>query len=100
MKMPDGRLVAAAHFHEAMKDAHVAIEITERMLERIAAAPSEWNREGLLFSRIGLNLSAADFHRGGLTRRRARAMVSVARGISSVGRAPGSHPGGQRFESA
>ncbi len=69
MAMPDGRLVAAAHFHEAMKDAHVAIEITERMLERIASAASEWKREGLLFSRIGLNLSAADFHRGGLTRR-------------------------------
>ncbi|MFN3636318.1 MAG: diguanylate cyclase domain-containing protein, partial [Rhizobium rhizophilum] len=69
MKMPDGRLIAAAHFHEAMKDAHVAIEITERMLERVAAAASDWKREGLLFSRVGLNLTAADFHRGGLTRR-------------------------------
>ena len=69
MKMADGRIVAAAHFHEAMKDAHVAIEITERMLERISSAASEWQREGLLYSRIALNLSAADFHRGGLTRR-------------------------------
>jgi diguanylate cyclase (GGDEF)-like protein len=69
MKMPDGRLIAAAHFHEAMKDAHVAIHVTDRMLERIALAAREWQREGLAFSRIGLNLSAADFHRGGLTRR-------------------------------
>ncbi|MGL4198349.1 MAG: putative bifunctional diguanylate cyclase/phosphodiesterase, partial [Allorhizobium sp.] len=69
MRMPDGRVIEAAHFHEAMKDAHVAIEITDRMLERIASAASDWTREGLLFSRVGLNLSAADFHRGGLTRR-------------------------------
>lgn len=69
MKMPDGRLIAAAHFHEAMKDAHVAIEITERMLERISSAAGDWHREGLEFSRVGLNLTAADFHRGGLTQR-------------------------------
>ncbi|MDH4413947.1 MAG: EAL domain-containing protein [Rhizobium sp.] len=69
MHMPDGSIVAAAHFHEAMKDAHVAIEITDRMLERIAAAAVDWQRAGLAFSRVGLNLSAADFHRGGLTRR-------------------------------
>ena len=42
----------------------------------------------------------------GAARRRADAAagralwLSSARGISSVGRAPGSHPGGQRFESA
>ena len=69
IQAPDGRIIAAAQFCEAMKDAHVAIEITDRMLERIAAAASEWQRKELLFSRIGLNLSAADFHRGGLTRR-------------------------------
>lgn len=82
MRMPDGRLIEAAHFHEAMKDAHVAIEITERMLERIASAASDWNREGLLFSRVGLNLSAADFHRGGLTRR-------IVDAFERVGLAPG-----------
>ncbi|MCJ8240395.1 putative bifunctional diguanylate cyclase/phosphodiesterase [Peteryoungia algae] len=69
MKMPDGRLIAAAHFHEAMKDAHAAIEITERMLERISTAAGDWHREGLKFARVGLNLAAADFHRGGLTKR-------------------------------
>jgi diguanylate cyclase (GGDEF)-like protein len=69
MRMPDGRLIAAAHFHEAMKDAHVAIEITERMLQRIADAAGDWHREGLGFARVGINLTAADFHRGGLTRR-------------------------------
>ncbi|MFN3503173.1 MAG: EAL domain-containing protein, partial [Allorhizobium sp.] len=41
----------------------------ERMLERISAACIEWQREGLQFSRVGLNLSAADFHRGRLTQR-------------------------------
>ena len=82
MKMPDGRLIAAAHFHEAMKDAHVAIEITERMLERISAAAGDWHREGLEFSRVGLNLTAADFHRGGLTQR-------IVDSFGRVGLSPG-----------
>jgi len=77
MQMADGTIVAAAHFHEAMKDAHVAIEITDRMLERIATAAIEWQQAGLLFSRVGLNLSAADFHRGGLTRRITDALARV-----------------------
>lgn len=84
MKMADGSIVAAAHFQEAMKDAHVAIEITERMLERIAAACIEWQRDGLQFSRIGLNLSAADFHRGGLTQRIVDAVSRVGLQPSSI----------------
>lgn len=69
MTMPDETVVSAAHFHEAMKDAHVAIEITQRMLDRISADAGRWRSMGLPFSRIGINLSAADFYRGGLTRR-------------------------------
>lgn len=69
MTAPDGTILPAAHFHEAMKDAHVAIEITERMLDRISKDAGRWRSTGLPFSRIGINLSAADFYRGGLTRR-------------------------------
>ncbi len=50
MRMPDGRLIEAAHFHEAMKDAHVAIEITERMLERIASAASDWSARAVVLA--------------------------------------------------
>lgn len=84
MQAEDGSVVPAAHFHEAMKDAHVAIEITERMLERVAAAAVEWQGEGLVFSRIGLNLSAADFHRGGLTRRITDTLEKVGIGPTAI----------------
>ncbi len=84
MTMPDGSIVAAAHFYEAMKDAHVAIEITDRMLERSASAAGAWHRDGLLFSRVGINLSAADFHRGGLTRRIVDAFSKAGLGPTAV----------------
>jgi diguanylate cyclase (GGDEF)-like protein len=84
MTISDGSMVAAAHFYEAMKDAHVAIEITDRMLERIASAAGAWHREGLRFSRVGINLSAADFHRGGLTRRIVDAFSKAGLGPTAV----------------
>ena len=69
MTTREGDIIPAAQFHEAMKDAHVGLDITERMLERIAADCGRWQAKGLVFSRIGFNLTAADFHRGGLTGR-------------------------------
>ncbi|MDH4439694.1 MAG: EAL domain-containing protein [Rhizobium sp.] len=69
MTTRDGEIISAAQFHEAMKDAHVGLDITDRMLERIAADCGTWQAKGHAFSRVGLNLTAADFHRGGLTRR-------------------------------
>ncbi|PYB77051.1 MULTISPECIES: putative bifunctional diguanylate cyclase/phosphodiesterase [Rhizobium] len=69
MTTRDGEIIPAAQFHEAMKDAHVGLDITDRMLERIAADCGRWRSMGLSFSRVGFNLTAADFHRGGLTRR-------------------------------
>jgi len=84
MIAPDGTLVAAAHFHEAMKDAHVAIEITDRMLERVAADAGRWRAEGLPFSRVGINLSAADFHRGGLTQRMLDAFAKQGVGAEKI----------------
>lgn len=69
MRMHNGEVIAAGHFQEAMKDAHVAIELTDRMLERTAADCRRWMDAGLNFGRVGINLSAADFYRGGLTAR-------------------------------
>lgn len=69
MTTRDGEIIPAAQFLEAMKDAHVGLDITERMLERIAADCSRWRGMGLHVARVGFNLTAADFHRGGLTRR-------------------------------
>ncbi|KQW31283.1 diguanylate cyclase [Rhizobium sp. Root274] len=69
MTTREGEILPAARFMEAMKDAHVGLDITDRMLERIASDCGRWNAMGLGFSRVGFNLTAADFYRGGLTRR-------------------------------
>lgn len=69
MTTPSGDVVAAAHFHEATKDAGVAADLTERMLARVAADTRTWLDMGLPFQHVGINLSAADFHVGNLRQR-------------------------------
>ncbi|NSZ19889.1 bifunctional diguanylate cyclase/phosphodiesterase [Agrobacterium vitis] len=66
MTSPSGDVVAAANFHEATKDAHVATELTQRMLVRVARDMRGWLDSGLPLQHVGLNLSAADFHAGHL----------------------------------
>ncbi len=66
MKTNSGDIVAAAHFHEATKDAHVASTLTERMLAKVAKDMRTWLDDGLPLQHVGVNLSAADFRKGGL----------------------------------
>ena len=66
---PLGEIIAAANFHEATKDAHVAAELTQRMLVRVANDMRGWLDSGLPFQHVGINLSAADFHAGHLQER-------------------------------
>lgn len=84
MRMPDGEVIAAGHFQEAMKDAHVALELTDCMLEKTAADCRRWIDAGLNFGRVGINLSAADFYRGGLTERIAKAFDRLGVPLSAV----------------
>jgi len=67
MRTHSGDVVAAAYFHEATKDAHVASTLTERMLSRVAKDMRAWLDEGLPLQHVGVNLSAADFRKGGLS---------------------------------
>ena len=69
MKTRQGEIIAAAHFHEATKDANIAFELTRRMLREVAADARRWLDAGLDFGRVGVNLSAADFYRAGLADR-------------------------------
>jgi diguanylate cyclase (GGDEF)-like protein len=66
MKTPSGEVIAAAHFQEATKDAHVAARLTERMLTKVAKDMRVWLDEELPLQHVGVNLSAADFRKGGL----------------------------------
>ncbi|KAA0682193.1 EAL domain-containing protein [Neorhizobium sp. P12A] len=69
MTTPSGEIIAATHFQEAMKDAHIASELTHRMLLRVAGDIRNWLDRGLPLQHVGINLSAADF-RGGNVRDR------------------------------
>lgn len=61
-----GDIIAAASFHEATKDAHVAAELTQRMLLRVSSDIRRWLDMGLPIQHVGINLAAADFHAGNL----------------------------------
>ncbi|MGO4569533.1 EAL domain-containing protein [Rhizobium sp. 2YAF20] len=72
MTTPSGEVIAAARFHEATKDVHIAAELTQRMLIRVAADMRDWLERGLPFQHVGINLSAADFRGGNLRERLCR----------------------------
>ncbi|MGO7686922.1 putative bifunctional diguanylate cyclase/phosphodiesterase [Rhizobium ruizarguesonis] len=72
MTTPSGAIIAAAHFHEATKDAHIAAELTQRMLVRVAGDIRSWLARGLPLQHVGINLSAADFRGGNLQDRLCR----------------------------
>ncbi|SCB36603.1 putative bifunctional diguanylate cyclase/phosphodiesterase [Rhizobium hainanense] len=69
MRTHSGDVVAAAHFHEATKDAHVAAMLTERMLTKVAKDMRTWLDKGLPLQHVSVNLSAADFRKGGLRKK-------------------------------
>jgi len=77
MTTPSGEVIAAANFHEATKDAHIAGELTQRMLARVSADIRRWLDMGLPFQHVGINLSAADFHAGNLKERLSRAFADA-----------------------
>lgn len=61
MRLRDGTIVPAAQFHEATKDAQVAVNLTQHMIRCISRDVGNWLRLGIPFQHVGINLSAADF---------------------------------------
>ena len=66
LSKPDGEIVQAKEFHHATVDVAVAAELTQRMLERVAADVRSWLEMGIPFQHVGVNISSADFHSGTL----------------------------------
>ncbi|MGV8935725.1 MAG: EAL domain-containing protein [Allorhizobium sp.] len=84
MTSASGDIIAAAHFHEATKDAHLATQLTERMLLRVSADMRRWLDMGLPLQHVGVNLSAADFHAGNLPERLCGIFANAGVPISNV----------------
>ena len=76
MRMSDGRVVTAGDFQEALRDPKVAYRITTQMLASMAGDLAAWNLSGLT-PQIGLNVTSADFQKGDLCQRIARALDKV-----------------------
>jgi diguanylate cyclase (GGDEF)-like protein len=74
---PSGEIIAAANFHEATKDAHVAAQLTQRMLMHVAQDVRRWLDMGLPLQHVGINLSAVDFHAGNLQERLCRVFADA-----------------------
>jgi len=66
LRTRSGSYVSAANFKDAMSDAHVASELTGRMLSIVAGDVRRWMDAGLAFQHVGVNISTADFYKGRL----------------------------------
>ncbi len=66
LKRPDGEIVSASAFMGATADAHIASELTERMMSIVAADIRAWIDQGIPLQQVGVNISSADFHSGHL----------------------------------
>ncbi|MBP1850228.1 GGDEF domain-containing protein [Rhizobium halophytocola] len=79
-----GEIVAAQHFHEAIRDGDRAHAITERMLAHVARDVGDWNRRGLFTGRVGINVGAADLYRDNLLARVGEAFSGTGIALSRI----------------
>ncbi|APH72432.1 putative bifunctional diguanylate cyclase/phosphodiesterase [Aquibium oceanicum] len=69
MRRPDGRILSAGEFHQAMSDARTATRLTDHMLREVAADVRRWLDMGIPFQHVGVNVTGADFRAGCLDQR-------------------------------
>jgi diguanylate cyclase (GGDEF)-like protein/PAS domain S-box-containing protein len=69
MEAPDGRIIPAAQFHDALADPAISYRVTTLMLERVAADMDVWRSNGWSPGYVGINVSSADFNHGDLAER-------------------------------
>lgn len=60
IRLDDGTVLAAGHFHEATKDARVAGELTRQMIQCVAKDIGTWLASSIPFQHVGVNVSASD----------------------------------------
>ena len=77
MRMPDGKIVSAGDFHEAMSDPRVAYNLTGSMLTQVATDMRRWLDLGINFQHVGFNVAGADFQKGDLESRISDAFASA-----------------------
>lgn len=66
MRSREGVVIPAHAFQEATTDAHVANDLTRRMLQAVACDVRLWEDKGLSIPHVGINVSTADFYTGSI----------------------------------
>lgn len=66
LKRPDGDVLSAASFQEALSDARIASQLSQRMMAIAASDVRKWLDMGIPFQHVGINISSSDFHGGRL----------------------------------
>ncbi|MBC8129558.1 MAG: GGDEF domain-containing protein [Rhizobiaceae bacterium] len=69
MRMPDGRIVAAGAFQEALREPRIAHRLTTSMLGAVARDLRMWLDRGFPCDHVGINVTTADFTAGDLRSR-------------------------------
>jgi EAL domain-containing protein (putative c-di-GMP-specific phosphodiesterase class I) len=69
MRSPEGKLIAAAQFADALTDARLASRIAQLMMTNVARDLRRWLDLGMPVEHVGINLAAVDFQRGDLRNR-------------------------------
>ncbi|WP_237153523.1 putative bifunctional diguanylate cyclase/phosphodiesterase [Oryzibacter oryziterrae] len=84
LQTPDGRLMAAAEFFDALNDHTISHRVTSLMLERVAQDLQCWHDNGWYPAHVGINVSPADFNHGDLEERLDKAFSSRGLALDGV----------------
>lgn len=77
LRTPDGRVITAGAFQEAMTDPRVATRLTDHILREVAADVRRWLDIGIPFQHVGVNVTGTDFRAGCLDKRIEAAFAAV-----------------------
>ncbi|MHA6688751.1 EAL domain-containing protein, partial [Mesorhizobium sp. A556] len=66
MRTPEGRIVPANEFHEAISDPRIGNNLTMQMLSEVAADVRTWLDNRISLQHVGINVASPDFQKGDL----------------------------------
>ncbi len=82
--LPSGRILAAAHFHDAISEPSIARRFADQMLNQVTFDLSAWMSMGIPIERVGINFSSPDLQSGELADRIAAAFARAAIPLSRL----------------
>ncbi|KAB0567713.1 EAL domain-containing protein [Brucella pituitosa] len=69
MRTPEGRIVSADQFHEAISDPRIGNNLTVQMLSQVTTDVRAWLDNGISLQHVCINVAGTDFQKSGLEER-------------------------------